>query len=442
MNLLRLLPLSLLAPAALLALSTGPPPGFTGVPEDGGRTCLQCHVGNPLNPPGGSLRVEAINYRPGQRQTIRVTVSHPEAARWGFQLTARRASDRSQKAGTFVIVPDYRVVCANNQEASTESPCAENVNEFISHRAPLTRTGENGTRVFEVDWIAPATDVGDVLFFASGNAANNSGNNQGDQIYNNADSPLRISPVLCSSGLRPTIRDVRNAASGSREVAMNTLISIFGSGFAAPGVRASARADARSGFPRDLACVAVEINGARVPLTYVQADQINAQVPTTASSGTVSYRVLVNDVPTDQGTLTVANYAPALFTFNGRSAAAVTADGTYVADAAVVANGRPARPGEVIQLYATGLGPTEPVWQAGEIPGAAARVREGVTVTVGGTTLSAADVTYAGLVPGQISGLYQLNVRIPASLADGDAPVMVSVGGSSSPAGVVVPVRR
>ena len=37
-----------------------------------------------------------------------------------------------------------------------------------------------------------------------------------------------------------------------------------------------------------------------------------------------------------------------------------------------------------------------------------------VTVTIGGTTLAASDVLYAGLSPGSITGLYQFNVRIHA----------------------------
>ncbi|MDZ4802609.1 MAG: choice-of-anchor V domain-containing protein [Bryobacteraceae bacterium] len=434
-----------LLPSGVMGFSAGAPIAFSGVPEDGGRTCTQCHAGNPLNSPGGSLRVEAVNYRPGQKQTIRVTVSHPEAARWGFQLTARRASDGSQKAGTFVIVPEYFLRCAegNGREATLALPCPANSTEFISHRQPLTRTGANGTKTFEVEWTAPESDIGEVLFYASGNAANDSGNNQGDRIYSNGASPTRISAEVCPTGVTPTVRDIRNAASGGRDVAMNTLISIFGSGFAVPGVRASAVSGARTGYPRDLACVAVEINGERVPLTYVQGDQINAQVPTTVAAGTVSYRVLVNNVPSAQGTLNVVNYAPALFTFNGEMAAAVgNLDGRLIGDADVIPGARGARPGELIQLYATGLGPTEPVWQAGEIPNAAARVRETVTVMIAGTTLAAADVQYAGVTPGQISGLYQINVRVPSSIADGMAPVMISVGGSASAFGTVIPVKR
>ncbi len=46
------------------------------------------------------------------------------------------------------------------------------------------------------------------------------------------------------------------------------------------------------------------------------------------------------------------------------------------------------------------------------------------------------------LVPGWISGLYQLTVRLPPSLSAGDAPVVVRIGGLATPDGASIPVRR
>jgi len=229
---------------------------------------------------------------------------------------------------------------------------------------------------------------------------------------------------------------------------MNTLIEIYGSNFVAAGTARQARAaDLRNGYPKELACVAVEVGGQRIPLTYVQPDQINAQLPTSLASGTVQYRILVNpDRPnqlvSDTGTITAQNYAPAFLTFNGRSIAAANTDATYAADPAVVPGGKVPKPGDIVSLFATGLGPLDPVWQAGESPDKASPVRDRVAVTVGGTTLAAADVLYAGAVPGFISGLYQLNVRLPATLSDGDAPVTMSVGGVTSSSGTTIPVKR
>jgi uncharacterized protein (TIGR03437 family) len=108
-------------------------------------------------------------------------------------------------------------------------------------------------------------------------------------------------------------------------------------------------------------------------------------------------------------------------------------------DQAVSTRGRAARPDEKIELYATGLGVTDPVFQAGELaPGAAVRLRDPVTVTVGGMD---ARVEYAGLAPTLISGLYQVNIIVPATLAAGDHPVVIRAGGLQSQTGVTIPVR-
>jgi uncharacterized protein (TIGR03437 family) len=48
-------------------------------------------------------------------------------------------------------------------------------------------------------------------------------------------------------------------------------------------------------------------------------------------------------------------------------------------------------------------------------------------VAMGTVNLSQADVLYAGVSPG-IAGLYQLNIRVPANLADGDHPLTLTLG--------------
>jgi uncharacterized protein (TIGR03437 family) len=65
-----------------------------------------------------------------------------------------------------------------------------------------------------------------------------------------------------------------------------------------------------------------------------------------------------------------------------------------------------------------------------------------VMVTIGGTTLPASDVLYAGLSPQSISGLFQVNLRLPATLADGDVPVTMAMGGVQSVSGTTIPVKR
>ncbi|MDQ6700596.1 MAG: IPT/TIG domain-containing protein, partial [Acidobacteriota bacterium] len=201
-------------------------------------------------------------------------------------------------------------------------------------------------------------------------------------------------------------------------------------------------------FPQQLACLAVEVDGKRVPVTYVQSNQINAQTPVTASRGPVSVRVMLNpDTPNQSvsNTLTtpLADIAPAFFTLNGKSIAAQFAGtANVVADPSVLPSAKPAKPGDVVTLYGTGFGPTDPAFGAGAIAGGQSKVTTTYTITIGGVAVAATDVTYFGISPGSISGLYQINVKIPAGAADGDLPVVVQMGGLKTQDGATISVKK
>ena len=76
----------------------------------------------------------------------------------------------------------------------------------------------------------------------------------------------------------------------------------------------------------------------------------------------------------------------------------------------------PAERGEVLQIFATGLGETNPPGQTGEAAPSSSTVLLPVTVTVGGVE---APVQYQGLAPGFV-GLYQVNVQLPTTVTPGD----------------------
>lgn len=451
-----LLAIAIAAPFALWARSTGPILRRTGAPtDDGGQTCRQCHTTFELNSPGGRVTIEAQPYKPGIKQTIRVTVFHPEAMRWGFELTARQVSNENVTAGTFSANEEVQIKCDDGVPGNTfgrNGPCEGGVKEFAEHLEAATRTGSGGSKTFLVEWTPPANEVGRIVFYAAGNAANNNGNNQGDRIYTTR-LEIPLDPTAaCNIAQRPTISQIQDAARFTSTVAQNGLFTIKGSNFATPGNRRIAGAgdieDNR--FGRELACIAVEVNGQRVPITYTQQDQINAQMPTIDSTGTVQVRVIANpgrpnELRSDVGMATLAATAPQFFTFNGTSVAALNADNTIAADPAVVTGGRPVAPGGVVQLFATGLGFTDPIFSSGEIvpSGRLVQFRPGtVTVTIGGTTVPASDILYAGLAPGAISGLYQINVRVPASAAAGNVPITMAVNGVASATGTTIPVRN
>lgn len=437
--------LSATFPVILFAFSMGPPIKRTGAPVDGGLNCTVCHTtfGPPNSDQTGSVTVDAVNYTPGVMQTIKVTVKHPQAMRWGFQITARTLSDETKAAGSFAINDLVRVRC--DATPAHDAPCNGTL-EFAEHNnAPFTDPGAGFT--FQVDWTPPATDVGDVIFYAAGNAANGDRNLTGDRIYTTVRT---ISSVNCNLTGKPSITAVVNAASFQQPVAANTLVTLFGQNFAATGVkRVTGLGDiVNKAFPKQLACVAVEIDGKRVPISYLQANQINVQAPTTTNMGSVTAKVILNpdrnnQSASDSATIQLLDAAPAFFTFNGKSVAAQfggTAD--VVADPSVIAGAKPAKPGDIVTLYGTGFGTTDPPVQAGDITAASAKVTSPLTVMIGGVTLAPADIQYAGLSPGMISGLYQFNVRIPATAPDGDVPVVIQEGSHKTQDGVTIPVKK
>jgi uncharacterized protein (TIGR03437 family) len=420
-------------PMVLFGFHTGPPIKRTGAAIDGGTTCTACHsTFAPANSDArGSVTIEAGSYKPGVTQTIKVTLKHPDATRWGFQLTARLRSDQTKQAGTFAVNDVVRVRC--DTAPAQDAPCSGAL-EFPEHKdAPFTNAGVGFT--FSVEWTPPATDAGDIVLFAAGNAANGDGTPAGDRIFTTSQT---IS-AGCSFTQKPTIRSVVNGGSFQPGIAPNSMVTIFGSGFQSPGQTRLVQANdfESGGFPKKFGCIAVEIDGKRVPISYVQADQINAQAPTGTNFGSIAVRVIANAdqpaaLPSDPASTTMSVTAPSFFTFGAsRSIAAQFANSAdIVASPTVVPGAKPAKPGDIVTLYGTGFGVTDPVYQAGEIPSRAAPLTVPMTITIGGTTLTSGDILYAGLSPGSISGLYQFNVKLPATVADGDIPVSVQIGGS------------
>jgi len=102
---------------------------------------------------------------------------------------------------------------------------------------------------------------------------------------------------------------------------------------------------------------------------------------------------------------------------------------THVNGSAVTTQ-NPAQPGELVILYATGLGQVTPAVATGALPAGPSKTVAPVTVTIGGINVSPPD--FAGLA-GCCVGLNQINVRVPAGVSSGNAvPVVLTIGGQSS----------
>jgi uncharacterized protein (TIGR03437 family) len=100
----------------------------------------------------------------------------------------------------------------------------------------------------------------------------------------------------------------------------------------------------------------------------------------------------------------------------------------------------PAKPGDVIILWGTGFGPTNPSTPVGvNVPSSTTYYTANeVMVTLGKTP---ATVYATALSPG-FAGLYQVAIQIPTSLANGDYPVVATVFGAQSPSATLITVQQ
>ena len=246
-----------------------------------------------------------------------------------------------------------------------------------------------------------------------------------------------------------SVTKVENAASYAPGIEGGSWVSIIGTGLAS-NTRiwlASDFVGLGNGLPLSLDGVSVTIDGKPAAVYYISSTQLNVQAPTDSSLGTVSVAVK-NSSGTASGATTLQNYSPAFFPLTSPSnplgppvyAAAVHLDGVIVVPAGfygAAATTRPATPGETVEIYGTGFGPTNPAVLAGQLVSGAASLTDPtqLQVRIGGVL---ATVSFAGITA---VGEYQFNVVIPA-LPDGDQPIVATIGGLTSQTGISIPIKN
>jgi uncharacterized protein (TIGR03437 family) len=97
----------------------------------------------------------------------------------------------------------------------------------------------------------------------------------------------------------------------------------------------------------------------------------------------------------------------------------------------IVTSTNPAKRGDVLELFANGLGPVVNPQSSGDPASSTvlSKTTTDCTVTIGGVS---AKVDFCGMAPGYV-GLYQINATVPSNAPTGSQPVVISVGGVSSP---------
>ena len=184
-------------------------------------------------------------------------------------------------------------------------------------------------------------------------------------------------------------------------IAPGELVSIFGANLSAVATDLGGFTGAQ--WPNYLNGLGVTIGGKQARLLYVSPQQINALAPA--------------DMPLGPQTVVLGNAAGAIATFTVNVAASAPAIFFYPApailknaDFSLVSTANPAKPGDVVLVYCTGLAAGTPA-----------------SVMIAG---SAAPVVYTLPSPG-FPGLFQVAVTVPAGLS-GNQSLVIQQGGASS----------
>ena len=218
--------------------------------------------------------------------------------------------------------------------------------------------------------------------------------------------------------------------------APGSFVEIYGTNLA------STTADWGSSFtggnaPTSLGGVTVKVGGQPAFVAYVSSSQVNALLPSILQTGSVQLTVTneagtsapytLNINATEPGLL-----APTQFVVNGKQyAGALFPDyKTFAMPSNAIAGvpSRPAKAGDTLIIYALGFGPVTPNLNAGVIVTQNNTLAEPFTISVGGVQVKP---NYDGLAP-NYTGLYQINIQIPANVPTGDAvPLTFTLNGTA-----------
>lgn len=259
--------------------------------------------------------------------------------------------------------------------------------------------------------------------------------------------------LLCGAALAapalaqaPNVNDngVVNGASGQALPAPGSIVSIFGTNLASSTSVASSVPLSTS-----LGGTSVTFNGnLQAPLYFAGPLQINAQLPSGLSAGTATVTVTTSAGTSAPKTVQVGSFSPSIFTVNqagtGQGWVLFANTATVAAPGGAIPgfSSQPAKAGDILTIYANGLGPVmPPVADGNNTLDGLRQTTSNPTVMVGNQTAAGSDVLFSGLAP-QFVALYQINFKVPSGVTPGNAvPIQINIGGVTSSNQVTIAVQ-
>jgi len=246
-----------------------------------------------------------------------------------------------------------------------------------------------------------------------------------------ADKPEpRVAPVYTAASI------VNAADNQSGALAPNAIGTIYGTNMAY-STAAIGQGDIQGGvLPTVLGTCETQVFVNNIPadLYYVSPGQINFLVPSDLTPGPVVVAVFIDGLYGPQIPLTLGAAAPGLFQLDAQTAVATDANGS------VLTSSSPAKPGDIVILWANGLGQVTPPVAYGQLSTAASPLVAGANLSIllDGVPVDPSAIAYAGLAPGY-AGLYQINFTLPASTG-ANPQIQLQIDGATSIGGVHLPV--
>lgn len=243
---------------------------------------------------------------------------------------------------------------------------------------------------------------------------------------------LALAPALKAQAPKYTAEGISNTASWEiGNLAPYTFATVFGENLSEVEI-------GRDGHtPGGLGAVKVFVNDVETMVFYVSPKQVNFLVPIMWMPGDVKVRIANRGISGPVMTVNLREYAPALFQFDEHTVVA-----QRWPEYAVALPDAPARPGEIIVLYATGLGKFQrpigdydPVSAPIEIA-----ARKDFRLLLDKVPVDDSRIWYVGGVD-QYWGLYQINLLLPENVGN-DPEIQIAIGDYVSRPGLRLPLRR
>jgi uncharacterized protein (TIGR03437 family) len=214
--------------------------------------------------------------------------------------------------------------------------------------------------------------------------------------------------------------------------APGTMVTVRGAGLAKDKQSATG-----TPLPTTLGSTSLTANGQQVGLVRVAPDAITFVMPwATGGVGRIRLKATVAGADSNEIMVRAAPASPGFFSTTGDGLGAVL--GAH-ADGSLITADSPAAPGEVVALYASGLGALATSVAEYAAPADAHVTSVPVQVDIGGVQ---AEVRYAGAAP-TLPGVYQINIVIPpGAVTSAGANVRIFEGYAQTHPKVTIPIRR